>query len=307
VTEETNLEAHTAAVSAVAQEFGELATTLVPKAGGLTNHVFEAHLPSDKIIVRLSSSPNQVAIFQAERLALEIAKDAGIPTPKVYGVGEVGEWGYMVAQLLPGEPAMHHPRRLQILEDLARLAARIHMIPMQGFGGTSCGSADVAKSRSWKSWFLGEFKAHARLSSLVQNQMLSVHQHETLAETLEAVANWDGPPVLNHGDLRLKNVVVDADGAILGLIDWDCSLSSIGSYWDLSIALHDLSIDGKEVFLKAYGLSPDTIREAAPVWRLFNILNYSSIVEEAVSKNDAVALDWLRTRFGGALELYVQV
>lgn len=304
MTEIDALEAEVAAAQAVALEFGALTVALIPKSGGVTNRVFEAHLSQGQIIVRLGSDANKVAIFEAERHAIARAGEAGIPVPQVFAVGEIGGWGYMISQHISGGPAMHHPSRLQILEDLGRLATRIHAIRMEDFGGTICGTAGATGSPSWRTWFIDEFKAEARLGSLAGNGMLSLRQQEILEATLRSVAAWDGPPVLNHGDLRLKNVIVDTAGSIQGLIDWECSIASIGSDWDLSIALHDLSIDAKEVFLKGYGLTPNAASAATPIWRLFNVLNYAPIVETAVAENDTVALAWLRARLGGAFELY---
>ncbi|WP_245433814.1 phosphotransferase [Methylocystis hirsuta] len=42
------------------------------------------------------------------------------------------------------------------------------------------------------------------------------------------VRRWDPSPVLNHGDMRLKNVVADASGAITAVIDWECCASNVG-------------------------------------------------------------------------------
>ena len=49
---------------------------------------------------------------------------------------------------------------------------------------------------------------------------------------------------------------------------------------DLSIALHDLSIDEKQEFLEGYSLSENALRRLAPVIKALNIVNYPSGLEQ---------------------------
>ncbi len=42
--------------------------------------------------------------------------------------------------------------------------------------------------------------------------------------------------------------------AIVAIIECENCVSSITRYWDLSITLHDLSIDAKQKFPEGYGL-----------------------------------------------------
>jgi len=54
--------------------------------------------------------------------------------------------------------------------------------------------------------------------------------------------------------LRLKNVILDEKRRITAIIDWEECMSQIAPYWELSIALHDLTMDEKQSFLDGYGL-----------------------------------------------------
>jgi hygromycin-B 4-O-kinase len=99
-------------------------------------------------------------------------------------------------------------------------------------------------------------------------------------------------------------VIVDEEGDIAAIIDWEDCLSTISPQWELSIALHDLSIDENQVFLEGYGLSIDQIESMAPLIKAFNILNYSTAIEIALEKNDHKSLTDLRLRLSGCLDLY---
>ncbi len=93
-------------------------------------------------------------------------------------------------------------------------------------------------------------------------------------------------PSLNHGDLRLKDAIVDDDGQIAAIVDWEDCLSTIAPQWELSISLHDLSIDEKHLFLEGYGLGLAQVEEMAPLIKAFNIVNYSNAIARAVETGD---------------------
>ena len=111
-------------------------------------------------------------------------------------------------------------------------------------------------------------------------------------------------PTLNHGDLRLKNVIVDDDGEIAAIIDWDDALSTIAPEWELSVALHDLSVDEKHLFIEGYGLEVEQVQEMANLVKAFNMINYTDAIERAVAIKDHKALSEFRLRLSGGLDLY---
>lgn len=112
------------------------------------------------------------------------------------------------------------------------------------------------------------------------------------------------PPVLHHGDLRLKNAIVaPEDGVLQALIDWEDCLSAPAPYWDLSIALHDLGPDEREAFLDGYGMSPAGFERAASCVRALNLLNYAAALERALQAGERERVAWMRTRLRGAFDM----
>jgi hygromycin-B 4-O-kinase len=98
---------------------------------------------------------------------------------------------------------------------------------------------------------------------------------------------------------------VDKASKISAIIDWEHCVSSIAPHWDLSVALHDLSIDAKEEFLAGYGLTQKEFRHIAPVIKALNIINYAPYVESmGASKGGKQLLEQYRTRLSGAFDLY---
>lgn len=298
-------QAEALAGAVVACHVGATPTRVAPLSGGLTNHVFAVDTARGAFIVRLGDRPETLAAFERERRAVERAGAAGVPTQQIVALGREGAWAYTLAHRLRGAPAMDHPERLRVVEALGHWAAVVHTIGTAGYGRDFRWFGEAAPTgSSWTGFLHDELGAERRLWRLRAHGLISEGQQDALEATLADVAGWRDAPVLNHGDLRLKNVVVDPDGAIVGVIDWDTCVSSIGPHWDLSLALHDLSIDAKAAFLAGYGLPEDAVRQAAPVWRLFNVLNYVPELERLLATEDVTAVDRMRTRLSGALDLY---
>ncbi len=300
-------ELHDVVCAIIARHAGTEPARVTRQGGGLSSHAFEAATHDDRFIVRLGQSPDKLAGFERERRAVERAAAAGIPTQDIVGLGLEGSWAYTIAHRLPGVPAGDHPHRERVLEDLGRIASLVHTIPTVGFGrGFSWvgdDSGDGAAS-TWSGFLQDEIQANERLDRLQAHGMLGARQFDMLRHTLSDMTAWDAAPVLNHGDLRLKNVMVDHEGRIVGVIDWEVAISSIGPHWDMSLALHDLGVDGKQAFLQGYGMPEADIRRDARFWRLFNTLNYAPQVDQLVSDGDDRGVDRLRSRLQGALDLY---
>lgn len=295
-----------AAKAAFSRQFGHPPEKLEAASGGLSNHVFEVAGADAEVVIRLGlADDGKSEGFARERRVIDRVSRAGVPAPEVVAVGEVDGFAFMITRRAPGTIGANAPRRLRTLKDLGALAAqRVHTIRTSGFGRDFGFEAGAGGTVGWRDWLLAEKRALASLDLLRKQAVISERRFAALRDTLDSVAGWTDEPVLNHGDLRLKNVVVDGDGAIVALIDWEASVSAPGPHWDLSLALHDLWVDQMQAFLDGYGLTQAQVRSAAPAWRLFNALNYAPRVERALAAADHDALEHIRTRFSGALDLF---
>lgn len=295
--------AEQAAKAAVWRYFHIGPASIFPAPGGLSNEVFHVEAAGEALVVRLGSGEAKTMAFAREQVVIARVREAGVPAPEVLAVDEVDNLAVMIARRLPGEIGKNHPRRQRTLRDLGALAAeRIHPIRTSGFGRDF--SFDAQARGSWVDWLTDDFDAEERIAILRRHNVISDGREAEFRETLRVVAAWTGDPILNHGDLRLKNVLVDVDGSILGLIDWEQSCSTLKPHWDLSVALHDLWVDQIQAFLTGYGMDEADIKSAAPVWRLFNVLNYAPEVEHAAKAGDLECLEKIRTRLSGAFDLF---
>ncbi len=289
----------------IGHHFGGNPRRIAHKAGGLSNFVFEVKHAEGEFIVRISFDPGRINSFIKEQWAQEKAREAGVPTAEILEVGnEIIGNPFMISRAVDGQDAALHPERLRILREAGRYAALINGIKTDGFGGTFDWSSNLLSRREkWNDYLERELLLDARLETLEKSRMLSAARIKTLRGTFADGGRPKPKPVLNHGDIRLKNIMVDEAGKIAAIIDWEDCVSTVPA-WELSLALHDLSIDEKQEFLAGYGLSEKKLRDLAPLIKAFNIINYTPEVERLSAEKNKAGLDRLRTRLSGALDLY---
>jgi aminoglycoside phosphotransferase (APT) family kinase protein len=273
--------------------------------GGLANYVFEARLKKRELIVRLSDDPCRLPTYMKEQWAVKRAKEHGVPVAEILEVGNaVDGVPYMISQKVVGLPANESADRLPILRELARYARIINSITTSSFGHTFNWSRNKLKRyATWVEFLDNELKVQERLELFRKKKVLSPEHLEDLEAAVKELKRLKSKPTLNHGDLRLKNVLLNEQGRIKAIIDWENCTSNVAPFWDFSIALHDLSIDEKQAFLEGYGMSAPEFVKIAPIVKTLNVLNYfRTVVETGAEKNGES--EFLKARLNGAFDLY---
>lgn len=289
----------------VRKHFGTPASRLVYRSSGRTNYVFAINHVEGQFVVRISPDSTRLAAFLKERWITEAVRKAGVPSPEVLAVGnDVSDEPYMITRRVTGTEASHHPKRNRIIHEMGRFAALINSIRTTTFGANFDWSSGGVKHRTWDAYLKEELRIDERLEFFEKHQIFPRAALDSLMNIIDGSHNEHIKPALNHSDLRLKNVIVDDDGEIAAIIDWEECVSTIAPQWELSIALHDLSIDEKQLFIDGYGLDNRHIEEMAPLIKAFNIINYHGVTADAVEKGDQKKLAELKLRLNGALDLY---
>lgn len=289
----------------VQRHFGKQASRIVYKSSGRTNYVFAVNHVEGQFVVRISPDSNRLKAFQKERWASQKAREAGVPTPEVIEVSKdaVSE-PYMITRRVTGSEATQHPKRHHIVHEMGEYAAVINSIRTSGYGSDFDWTSGGKKHKTWVDYVEEEYKLENRLRLLAKHKLLADAQVKELSRILEDAKTRRHKASLNHSDLRLKNVIVDEGGDIAAIIDWEECLSTIAPEWEMSIALHDLTIDEKHAFIEGYGLSVRQVEQMAPLIKAFNILNYCQAIEGALAAKDHEKLDDIKLRLNGSLDLY---
>ena len=301
------IKAKTALARKVARHhFGKSFKKIEFKTAGQTNFVFEVVTTKGNFIIRIASLRNKIHDYFKEQWATHKASLAGVPVAEILEVGdEIIPFPYMLQQRVAGTEAIHHPDRLNILLKLGQYARKIHSIETESFGSVFNWSKNkLSKKKTWVEFLEEELRVADGLKFLEKHEILSKKKIRHLNTQYTKIKKWKVNPVLNHCDLRLKNVIVNDDGEIKAIIDWENCTSNCAPYWDLSIALHDLSIDAKQKFLEGYDLDINDFAKRAYALTLFNIINYIPILQIMIDKKDKDGLTWYKLRLNGDLDLF---
>jgi hygromycin-B 4-O-kinase len=225
-----------------------------------------------------------------------------IPAPNVIEVGTTPDGvSFMLSRREPGRLATEHEDTLAVLRQLGQYARKLHRETLARFGGHAGG--ETAPWNGWVDFLQHEYDLDRRLQQLLA---LGLVDELTARRMADAVLQLGvgREPRLNHGDLRLKNVLVDASGRISSIIDWENAIAAPSPEWDLALALHDLSVDQKDAFLDGYGIEHEELVAARPALAALNLLHYAPFAEDAARAGDEQRLRHYRRRFARLHDLY---
>lgn len=290
----------------IVHHFGSNPHRIVHKTAGLSNFVFAVNHTEGDFVVRISPEPVRINSFFKEQWANNAARQIGVPTAEILEVGnEVIGNPFMIMRVVTGGNAVYHPERNNIIREMGKFAAAINSIKTSGFGSTfDWSSNQLSRNESFEDYLEKEIDYKSRLQTLKKNRAISDEQLKKLHQIFAEAVKLQPKPCLNHGDIRLKNVIVDDSGKIQAFIDWEDCTSNLAPQWELSLALHDLSIDEKQYFLEGYGISDKNLREIAPLMKAFNLINYAPVIQSFADAKDTQRLEQYRTRLNGILDLY---
>lgn len=123
-----------------------------------------------------------------------------------YVAGTVYREPAQLAQLRPGEPGRLSLALVDVLADL-------HAVDVDEVGLADFGRPPGYLQRQVRRW----------RGQLEKSRSREVPGIDELADRLAASVPQSQPPVVLHGDYRLDNVIVGADGAIAAVLDWEMS------------------------------------------------------------------------------------
>ena len=289
----------------VKRYFGTPARRIVYRSSGLTNYVFLINHTDGQFVIRISPDPERIGAFRKEWWATQQARKVGVPSPEILAVGDdIDAEPYMITRRVTGAEATFHPKRRRILREMGRFAAIINSIKTNGFGTNFDWNPAAPKILSWSEYLEQEYQLAQRLEFFATHKVIPEAEFNKLTSIIDETRRADLSPALNHSDLRLKNVIVDDDGEITAILDWEECMSILAPQWELSIALHDLSIDEKHAFIDGYGLAPEQVEQTAPLIKAFNILNYQSPIQLAMQQDDQHKIEDIKLRLKGTLDLF---
>ena len=307
-------------------------------AGGHSNLTFRVTDTADHVWV-LRRPP----LFQVLATAHDMAREhrimaalgpTAVPVPEMLGLcmdESVNERPFYVMSFVDGHvlrtrqdaEALPVATRRAAARSLAEVLASIHAVDVDAVGLGDLGRKEQYVARQLKRW-LGQLDASKTED---RTELFEVHAH--LVERIPDQAR----ATIVHGDYRLDNCVLDDDGQVLAVLDWElCTLGDpladvalLAAYWsgpdDQRPALEDppTAVEGfpdEHELLGWYAEASGTdlgdmdFYLAFAYWRLACILEgvYSRYVNGAMGdKTPPGGLDAFKTRIDGIVDEAVAV
>ncbi|MDQ1234206.1 aminoglycoside phosphotransferase (APT) family kinase protein [Paenibacillus sp. SORGH_AS306] len=236
----------------IGRQFPQLSSKQVKRLGwGWDNTVF---LIGDEYVFRFPRRTIAVGSIRMEgELLPKLEAYMTIPYPKPLFYGEASD-EYPVPFLgytyVPGDfpIGLTEERRALSAETLAKFLRRLHEFPVQtalkyGVQQDHRNLTDIASRKVKLEGFLKKMVEH--LSS-EESGVIEAYISSLQKARVEAVN------ALLHGDLHFKNMLVNENGIVSGIIDWG-DLSVGHPACDLSIAYSFLPPYARGVFFETYG------------------------------------------------------
>lgn len=236
----------------IGRQFPQLSSKQVKRLGwGWDNTVF---LMGDEYVFRFPRRTFAVDAIRMEgKLLPKLEAYLTIPYPKPLFYGEASDeypapfLGY--AHVSGDFPiGLAEERRALSAETLAKFLRRLHEFPVQA--ALKCGVqqdhrnlTDIASRKVKMEGFLSKVVEHL---SPEEFGVIEAYIGSLPQDRVEAVNK------LLHGDLHFKNMLVNENGIVSGIIDWG-DLSVGHPACDLSIAYSFLPPSARDVFFETYG------------------------------------------------------
>jgi aminoglycoside phosphotransferase (APT) family kinase protein len=236
----------------IEEQFPELKPVYVKVLGeGFDNTVYNVNdsfvfrFPRRAVAVKLLETENHLLPELVPILPIQIPEPIyfGMPTAEY-------AWPFTGYRIVHGETVncLTNDQRLQSAKPLANFLRTLHRFPVQkarelGVQGDELNRLDLAlriprlKQNLSKAIELGIYED----SEAIVKFLLSLPSKSYYVE-----------PTLVHGDLHVRNLLVDSNGSVSGIIDWgDTHIGDPAI--DLSIVYSFLPPEGRDLFYQHYG------------------------------------------------------
>lgn len=237
---------------------------------GFVNKVFIVETLKAKAIVRTRDEAGALKEYRKEAWCIERASALGVPVPAVLALGSFEQNAYMIQPFLEGDEGRKSSKpKGHIWRKLGEYARLIHSIKVAGFG---LNLSDLTAGDSQKSWlkYVGyNIESLCEDDELLKLGVLTNSESKKVRDVFENLRLQTFNFGLNHGDISLKNVIVD-EGGNISLLDWGSAEASIVPHHDLIqlLKMNMLENDPDEAdigaFLDGYRISQTEFKRMMP-------------------------------------------
>ena len=179
---------------------------------------------SDRSYVLKVGPIASAAKWTSARAAYELAAGVGVPLPRLVHFAEHDDHVVRIYEWIDGRSPMDiaaDPDRVEkLFASLGTAIAKLHSIELDGFSSRLDGSAPTF--RSWADYV--DYRLQQIRGRCMEHGVLdapTLNRASTAISELAGEVADSARPTLCHRDLYADNLVVDEDGALLAILDWD--------------------------------------------------------------------------------------
>ncbi len=225
-------------------------------ATGFGNHNWRVPLGSGAVLLKIGPV-SSASKWAGAQIGLDRARVAGVPVPQVRSTRIVGEHVVRTLDWVAGTPALtltgDAPAQARLGAELGTAVARLHAVEVDGFSSRLDGSSAVFST--WNAYVNDRLAAidHRAQANNAPESVLRRRAAEVI-ESLAASVAGDCPPVVCHRDLHPGNVIVEPDGSLAGITDWDMAVAwdAAGEWFKLELFFFDRLPHARNTFEAAY-------------------------------------------------------
>ncbi|WKZ57073.1 MAG: aminoglycoside phosphotransferase family protein [Bdellovibrionota bacterium] len=264
----------------VKQALGEPASSIfqVPEQGNVNTSYF-VDTRSGSFVVRVRFDRDEMRQFEVEKRCAELIRVEHDWTPAIVAIGRYGPHCYSIQERVRGIVASDYQGNLlDIWEQVGRYSRHFHRIRTAGYL-SDLFTAPRDPSRPWcQHYFDGLGRPED--AKLVKLGRMTPGDFERGLIALEPLKQLTFEPTLAHGNLTLKNIVVEASGKA-HIIDWGTCQGHLATELDISeLLVFQTPRESLMAYLRGHGLPVDYIEQNSELLdrlrlaRLFTTANW---------------------------------
>lgn len=228
---------------------------------GVVNNVYKVMVNKTPYIFRLNKK-GELKTFRKEEWCINKVREVGVPVSTCFATGIEGDKAYMILNYIEGINGedLDKSKYKSIYRKLGEYAKKINSIKVGGYG-ENMNNSEIGFDDDWKGvldWLIGDLFGN---DFLIEKEVLNMEQFEKLKSRLSEMYDWEFEPVLCHGNLGVRNTIVDEKGNI-HIIDWGNGAGQRAPYFELAeLMTWKTTNEHIEDFIEGYEIKEDDFKD----------------------------------------------
>jgi len=246
--------------------------------------------------------------WAAARVSYELAASVGVPLPRLVHFAEDDNQVVRIFEWIDGRSPLDieaDPERVaRLFTSLGAAIAKLHSLELDGFSSRLDGTAP--SFRSWADYVDDRLEQiRGRCTDHGVPDARTLDRATAAIGALAGAVDGSARPTLCHRDLYADNLVVDDDGALLAILDWDMAevWDQAGEWFKLDWLLFPEFPNGEASFDAAYHAVHPQPAQWTQRKRVVDLMETLNVVANAAAQEwDADFTASARARLDSLLE-----